>query len=221
MKEKIKRIFITFFAVSIIISAASIANSTDKQSKLTEEEIENIVEQISYDFPTKFNTNLYKNCVVCDKNTNKCKLDYANRYWNKIPAKIRKEFVENGWKIILTDKDLSEEFFDGTEEKLCGVALYEIKTIYIENRDSAIKHGLVHEVGHVYDYLYLFPSQNEEFERIYNTEKDKFVEYGVEESTSTDDISEYFAEAFAQSIMYPESCKKNQPKTYEYVIGFN
>ena len=72
-------------------------------------------------------------------------------------------------------------------------------------------------MGHYVDMVLIgkdggAPSKSQEFQIIYNTEKDNF-----EESYPKSDAHEYFAEAFSMYVEYPGDLKKNFPKTYEYM----
>ena len=98
-----------------------------------------------------------------------------------------------------------------------GCTVYADKTIYLEDRASAITSFIIHETGHILDYLLGWASSSQEFTEYYNSEKDSFVEVGKQDDNSTSSTMEYFAEVWNQSILYPESCKSSAPNSYAYV----
>mgnify|MGYP002868186309 CR=1 FL=1 len=74
-------------------------------------------------------------------------------------------------------------------------------------------------MGHIIDYLSNWASETDEFRTIYEEEKGTFVEVGREDNNSISSTTEFFAEVLNQAILYPDSCKKSAPKSYEYVLN--
>ncbi len=143
----------------------------------------------------------------------------AQSYFSKIPQNVINYLETNGVQILITDTNLAERFFTGQYSSVMGCTVYGDKTIYIEDRNSAIKSSIIHETGHMIDCLYGWASSSAEFIDCYNSEKDSFVEVGKQDNNSTSSTSEFFAEVWNQSILYPESCKESAPRSYEYVMN--
>ena len=170
------------------------------------------------DFNYKNDNKLYRNFVEKDGNVDDEIVAYANEYIEKIPLNIRQKFVDNGWKIYVTDKNLSKLFCNNVYNSIAGVTLYDEKIIYIEDRKNAVKLGTVHEIGHAIDEMLNTISYSQEFEELYNLEKNNFIEKNnINTDYARQNDSEYFAELFQQTILYPDSCKVNSPKSYEYM----
>lgn len=113
--------------------------------------------------------------------------------------------------------------YDGTglNSSISGITRNKSSEIFIRATSSSFKYTVIHEIAHALDYScgaggYL--SNNEEFQAIYQNEKDSFkstvrINYdGHGVSTS----KEYFADAFQEYIVSPEQLKANTPQTYEF-----
>lgn len=141
----------------------------------------------------------------------------AQNYFYKIPQNVVNYLESNGVHIYITDTNLANRFFAGQFSSVMGCTVYAEKNIYIENRSSAVKSSIIHETGHMIDYLCGWASSTEEFNDCYISEKDSFVEVGKQDNNSTSSTIEYFAEVWNQMILYPESCQSSAPRSYEYV----
>lgn len=142
----------------------------------------------------------------------------ANSYYMSIPSNVRNFIERNGLTIYVVDYNLAKKFYDGIYSSVMGVTVYEEKTIYLENRKNAVTNATVHEVGHLFDGALGYVSNYSDFMEVYNAEKDIFVEYGTTSKYASTNPVEYFAELFQQTILHPESCAKNSPMSYNYMV---
>ena len=139
----------------------------------------------------------------------------AIRYWNLIPKHIRQAFVDDGWKLIITNKSLENMY--GYSFSIIGITVYDDKTICVEARENAIRRALCHEVGHYWDYKQNWASYESEFEEIYNREKYTFNEQYKADNHCISSPVEFYAEIFAQSLMYPETAYPSAPDSCNYI----
>lgn len=143
---------------------------------------------------------------------------YAASYYYSIPKEVRSEFWEKGWQVILTEKDISREYYNGpVSGRIAGLALSNEKKIYIQNKRSDIRRAMIHEFGHFFDYDTDMSSGSTSFKKIYENEKGSFKEKWKTDNHSISNEQEYFAEAFAQILLYPDILKDNCPKTFNYI----
>lgn len=89
-----------------------------------------------------------------------------------VPGNIRSSFVNNKWRIVATDEDISKTEFGGAYKSIRGATLFDKSTIKIHNRLIAAKTATCHEFGH---YLYSVAGRfddSKEVEDAYQSEKD-------------------------------------------------
>ena len=192
----------------------------DLDKATTKAEAKNVQSDTAVVVLNDSNSDEYSNRVEANGNVSQENIILANKYWNMIPYNVRKRFVNEGWHIYVTDQNLAQTFYSGVYNMVAGVTIYEPKTIYIENRKSAINVSVIHEVGHAVDCMLGFVSSSGDFNNIYNSEVLGFVEVDADDPEHAKGSAiEYFAESFNQSILYPGSCSKNSPMTYNYIVN--
>ncbi|EOU1990355.1 hypothetical protein [Clostridium perfringens] len=141
----------------------------------------------------------------------------TNTYLSYVPKNVMNNFVANGWKVVLTDKNIAETYYhDKSLGKIVGLTMSEAKTIYILASKNAIKSSTLHEMGHFVDIQMDVPSNSEEFLEDFNNEKDTFEVYSFDGHYKRNHF-EFFAEVFQESILNPNRCKKSANKTYDFV----
>ena len=144
---------------------------------------------------------------------------YAASYYYSLPEIIRMEFSKDGWQVVLTDKDISKEYYHGPiEGRLAGLTDCSDKRIYIHNTREDIQRAMIHEFGHFFDYSIGMGSVSFEFKEIYEVEKELFKEKRKIDNHNISNEMEYFAETFSQFLLYPDILKKNCPQTYDYLM---
>ena len=147
------------------------------------------------------------------------------KQYNKIPQNVRLFLENNGWTIYLTTNKLGPIYYPNQNMSIQGITDFTPKIIYIENRQKACENAIVHEIGHAIDNMlgkgtsFGFISYSNDFRTIFIEESSNFVEVNGNGKHAKSSPMEYFAEAFNQTILYPESCKKHSPKTYEYIMN--
>ena len=121
--------------------------------------------------------------------------------------------VDSGWHIVLTDYDLDELLFDGESEGVEGCTYFPSGssggTVFIHA--GTYSYCIMHEFGHVLDYMCGLTSNTGAFRRIYALEGDNITQYGSSGSL------EFFAEIFMYEILQPETTRAACPNACKYV----
>lgn len=186
---------------------------TIEEPKIESNEINNVSNETS-------NEEVVNNGIIQKEgNVKNSFISLGESYFNKLPTNVQNFLKNNDVKFYITDSNLANRFYSGVYSSVMGVTVYGEKTIYMENRNNAIKLSLIHESGHMIDYLTGTPSSSQEFNEIYQEEKDSFIEIGKQDNNSTSSTIEYFAEVFNQAILYPDSCSSSAPRSYAFVMN--
>jgi uncharacterized protein YraI len=162
---------------------------------------------------TKYNGK-YGNIVKGEKGTaDVTKL--ANDYWNRyVPYWLKAKFVSSGWEIIVSSTSLSQRF--NYDFSVAGVTSASRKTIYIDNRRSAVSRCLVHELGHFVDAVSGYPSRGDAFKDVFLKESSKYKDVtDIGDSHHTSNSTEYFASVFRDLIEGDDV--GNIPETIKFV----
>ena len=78
---------------------------------------------------------------------------YAASYYYSIPEEIRYNFQEAGWQLVITDRDIAENYYNGpVKGRLAGLTDSQEKRIYVHSKRNDIRRALIHEFGHFFDY---------------------------------------------------------------------
>lgn len=141
----------------------------------------------------------------------------ACQVWSSVPNRIRADFLNYGWNIIVTDENLSEKY--EMDCNVVGCTVQAEKTIYIVNDSRAIDKALLHEMGHYIDLRSDYSSQSVEFSNIYLAESTKLFEVNKTDDYAQTSEEEYFAEAFQQIIKRPDMISIQTPNTFNYIAN--
>lgn len=112
--------------------------------------------------------------------------------------------------------------YDMTEQ-MVYVAACRYPGMSIEEAKVAVKGVTLHEIGHRYDCAKCGWSYSEEFEEIYNEEKEAFktttaaTSFGTTVEYAVQNPQEFYANAFAMYIMYPQELADKCPKAYAFM----
>lgn len=87
------------------------------------------------------------------------------------------------------------------------------RCIILKKKDDTI----YHELGHFVAFASGNTDKSAAFQRIYNSEKEKYTSYN--KSYVTKSAEEYFAESFKDYTLNPSVLKQNRPKTYEAIAA--
>lgn len=132
-----------------------------------------------------------------------------------VPDNITRKFYAEHWGFSLTADNLSDRFFGGAYAYVRAVTEKEKKTIWMAQNDEAIRQSAVHELGHYVDMSLDWAHEKDDFIAIFRSEKYAFN--GSAQSSSSP--VEFFAEAFQETILHPESVQQNAPQTYAYMTS--
>ena len=133
-----------------------------------------------------------------------------------IPEEELDIILSSGWDIILTDEDFGYE--NGFDMSICGLTLYDDKTIYVSASNWAIRRSTIHEVGHALDYELGYPSDTKEFREIFEEEKYNFTDCtSIGDNHEISDVYEYFASVYQNMILDYEETAAEVPKTVNFI----
>lgn len=158
----------------------------------------------------------YDDTIEKEENISDEVLNYAYNYWYLIPEYVRKDFKNNGWKIILTEKSLSSEF--NIPYTVSGVTLPKEKQIVVAANQSCIRNALIHEVGHYIDIRNNTISKGEIFKARYNEHGNKMLDYNGSYIQSIYSPEEYFAELYRASIIGSYNMKFMFSDDIKYIL---
>ena len=155
-------------------------------------------------------SNIYYEVDVADEND----IDMVYDALDKLPKGLLNR-IENDWLILISEKSPFESFV--TEGKVMGTAYYQECVIWL-HPDFEL-HQFYHECGHVYDLYAGHISQANDFKTIYKNNWDKYLLHEDKqiENHCVSDSSEYFAEMFAEYVMYSEHLMTNNIDVYMYI----
>lgn len=148
-----------------------------------------------------------------------------------MPVDVIKGFVNEGWKVsIVKEIERDEDIYPMSA---IGETDYEAATVTIQAEPlppgvaNVFLIRTVHEMSHFADYFYGNLTDKDEWKKLYEDNKDKYVEYeysGVDfvgdsaaaAKYATSDKYELFACAMKDYILHVEYLKKNYPDLYGY-----
>lgn len=136
-----------------------------------------------------------------------------------VPANLLNMFYADNWGFALTTESLSDKFFQGKYNYVRAVTDSQMKTIWLAQNEAAIRQSAIHEMGHYLDIKLGRPNKSADFNRIWRDERVNFVVVNGDPNQAKQSCSEYFAEAFQETILHPDSMRQNTPRTYEYMVA--
>ena len=155
--------------------------------------------------------------VIFDGNIDSSVKLKACQVWSSIPNRIRGDFLNNNWSIVVTDDDLAEKY--DMDCNIVGCTVQAEQTIYLINDTRAIDKALLHEMGHYVDLRADYSSQSVEFSNIYLAEREKLFEVNKTDDYAQTSEEEYFAEAFQQIMKRPDMISVATPNTFNYIAN--
>lgn len=132
---------------------------------------------------------------------------------SRIPQNMLNAFATEGWRIEISNANISAKYFGGRYGNVMGVTITDQHVIVIQNRTSSIQSSIIHEFGHYIDTRFDFPSLSDEFWEIYLQEVDTFISR-IPNSSSVRDEMEFFASTFYYMMKDPSKCT---PRATEFV----
>ena len=137
-----------------------------------------------------------------------------------LPQDLLNKFYADGWGIVITQESLSDMYYKGVYNNVMAVTDGNIKVIWLSAKEEAIRNSVIHEMGHYLEFTYGFPNNTEEFTAIYKAERKKFKVPGGSAAQARSSSLEYFAEAFQEYFLHPDSLLENTPLTYQYMANY-
>lgn len=146
-------------------------------------------------------------------------IEIAQKYYFKIPENFRNKFKENGWKIIISNEDLNEKYYESIIP-IAGLTIYDDKIIYLGNYGIHLSEAVIHEFGHYFDFINGRISNSEEFLNLFDKEKNNlYFLNNTLKNNAKKQSSEFFAECFQQYFNRPELLKNACPDTYQFLMN--
>lgn len=136
----------------------------------------------------------------------------AANYLKLLPDNLLLTLKEKGWSVVVTSKDIEDTYGSGVENTI-GLTLYYQEKIYVLADSYAVQSCMLHEIGHVVDFMNDFISYGEEWSIIY----DKEAKNSGYEPYFYKSASEYFAQAFQEYFLNGEALKVQGPNTYQFL----
>lgn len=138
-------------------------------------------------------------------------IDKYERGLNEIPKSLLNRFLEQGSLYIMTKVKPKQPKVRGmtTTKKHSGI------DIYLNHKEY---NTMPHEFGHVLDFFCDCISESEEFQEIYEKEKEaahiqlNYRDYHLSNS------SEYFAQSFRNILCYKDMVREHLPETYNFIM---
>ena len=170
---------------------------------------------------------LYHNIVIGEPGTNSDIVAYANQRWNDlVPGWLKQRFVVEGWHLVISSTPLNIRF--GYSVSIAGYTHYDSHTIFLDNRKSAVKRAMMHELGHFIDSVNqltsgngIFPREIDEFYEIFELEKYNFHDcFASGDGHEISNVVEYFASVFSNIILNRQNCQEQVPRSFEFVSRY-
>ena len=141
--------------------------------------------------------------------------------YDLIPENIMSSLKNAGWNFYLVNYDLGDYMLSSNMKfHISGLTSKRNgnKKIEIRGDDGeGIYKSTVHEVGHAVDYELGWISSQNEFMSIFYSERNSYANNISSNNHHTKDSSEYFADAFKNTIKNSQQMKTYVPATYEYM----
>lgn len=139
--------------------------------------------------------------------------------YNAVPVNVINTLEEEGWNIGVI-KNLAQ--YEGYSYRIVAVTSFKRHEILFDDRGAKMDYSaFIHEVGHVIDYEFTFPSQLPEFGLIKNAECAIMVKKYPTHKNNYTTTQEYFAEAYQNCILHSDWMIENCPQTYAFIMNYS
>lgn len=146
----------------------------------------------------------------------------ANSELSYVPDYIKRKFLDDGWSMLLTDKDLSAMYYEEetesydplTSENVLGLTTPEKKTVFIAADKYSTKQSCVHEMGHYVDYCLGALSWSDEFRDAMESDRKMYSFYFPYSHLDVDE--EFFAESLSAYWKHPNELASFCPNLYAF-----
>ena len=134
--------------------------------------------------------------------------------WNVIPIGLREKFLNNGWKVVLTNSRKWRLDEDGRH--ISGHITSDKRSIFVKSSYEKPNIILFHEFGH-YLFYYSDDCYIDEFKKAYMAERDLYLRIYNDKYTYNS-LEEYFAQVFAYYLENPKQIERTLNWSY-YIIN--
>ncbi len=122
-------------------------------------------------------------------------LNIVQEQIEKVPDIVKDRFVEDSWRLIVTDENIAKTEFDGAYLIVNAATICDYKYIKISNRVTAANVSTIHEFGHfLYKVAGRFDNE-EDVKDVYELEKDNKGK-ALSSGNGLSNHREFYAEVF-------------------------
>lgn len=144
------------------------------------------------------------------------RLNALNNKLSIIPAGLINSFRNNGWKIIMTNRDIGKFLFNGAKG-ICAATTTTTNTIYFANTDHAVDVAVVHEFGHYMDFVITGTSGRGDFYNIYMSEKAALKSAFGFNRSDISNTKEFYASCLDAYYMNAGKMQQVAPQSYQII----
>lgn len=144
------------------------------------------------------------------------RLNALNSKLSIIPAGLIDSFRNNGWKIIMTNRDIGKFLFNGAKG-ICAATTTTTNTIYFANTDHAVDVAVVHEFGHYMDFVITGTSGRGDFYNIYMSEKAALKSAFGFNRSDISNTKEFYASCLDAYYMNAGKMQQVAPQSYQVI----
>lgn len=141
----------------------------------------------------------------------------------KLPKYAQAAIAE--WNIESKSEDSMNSLYAGPDHEalngnmVLGLTVPSDHKIYLSEKGYYAQIAYIHEIGHVVDFNNDYPSNSEEFKKIYLKEKDDYISsnFSVSKEYITSNEAEFFAEIFKNICENNTESLKSVPESVSFV----
>lgn len=144
------------------------------------------------------------------------RLNALNNKLSIIPAGLINSFRKNGWKIIMTNRDIGDFLFNGAKD-ICAATTTTTNTMYFANTDHAVNVAVIHEFGHYMDVVITGTSDRSDFYDIYMSEKAALKNAFGFNRSDISNTKEFYASCLDAYYMNAGKMQQVAPQSYQII----
>lgn len=144
------------------------------------------------------------------------RLNALNDKLSIIPAGLINSFRNNGWKIIMTNRDIGDFLFNGAKD-ICAATTTTTNTMYFANTDHAVDVAVIHEFGHYMDFVITGTSDRSDFYNIYISEKTALKSAFGFNRNDISNTKEFYASCLDAYYMNAGKMQQVAPQSYQII----
>lgn len=144
------------------------------------------------------------------------RLNALNNKLSIIPAGLINSFRNNGWKIVMTNRDIGDFLFNGAKG-VCATTTTITNTMYFANTDHAVNVAVIHEFGHYMDVVITGTSDRSDFYDIYMSEKAALKNAFGFNRSDISNTKEFYASCLDAYYMNAGKMQQVAPQSYQII----